>query len=79
MSQPSTHPAAHPAEIVREFGPFPGASSIAGVTHDGIVSSMNVRRSSENHSNPVDPEAAGVESFDAVPAPRFTPLLKLPP
>ncbi|HYE40261.1 MAG TPA: hypothetical protein VEB23_10035 [Ramlibacter sp.] len=24
-----------PAEIVREFGPFPGAQSIAGVTHDG--------------------------------------------
>jgi outer membrane protein assembly factor BamB len=23
------------AEIVREFGPFPGADSIAGVTHDG--------------------------------------------
>ncbi len=27
--------AAKPAEIVREFGPFPGADTIHGVTHDG--------------------------------------------
>jgi glutamine cyclotransferase len=26
---------AHAAEIVREYGPFPGADRIAGVTHDG--------------------------------------------
>ncbi|NML44133.1 PQQ-binding-like beta-propeller repeat protein [Ramlibacter sp. G-1-2-2] len=26
---------AHAAEIVREYGPFPGAAKIAGVTHDG--------------------------------------------
>ena len=25
----------HPAEIVREYGPIPGADDIAGVTHDG--------------------------------------------
>ena len=24
-----------PAEVVREYGPFPGAASVAGVTHDG--------------------------------------------
>ncbi|MBW8843439.1 MAG: hypothetical protein JF607_00510 [Burkholderiales bacterium] len=28
-------PTAKPAEIVREYGPFAGAQSIAGVTHDG--------------------------------------------
>jgi glutamine cyclotransferase len=28
-------PAAHPAEIVREYGPFAGAERIHGVTHDG--------------------------------------------
>jgi glutamine cyclotransferase len=28
-------PTARAAEIVREYGPFPGADSIAGVTHDG--------------------------------------------
>jgi glutamine cyclotransferase len=28
-------PAVHAAEIVREYGPFPGADRIAGVTHDG--------------------------------------------
>jgi outer membrane protein assembly factor BamB len=32
---PATYPAARPAEIVREFGPFPGAPSVAGVSHDG--------------------------------------------
>ncbi|HEY0817197.1 MAG TPA: hypothetical protein VGD46_00365 [Rhizobacter sp.] len=31
MSNPSTQP----AEIVREYGPFEGASSIGGITHDG--------------------------------------------
>ena len=34
-AHPASYPAAQPAEIVREFGPFPGASSIAGVSHDG--------------------------------------------
>jgi streptogramin lyase len=34
-SHPSSYPPPQPAEIVREFGPFPGASSIAGVSHDG--------------------------------------------
>ena len=28
-------PAARPAEIVREYGPFPGADKVDGVTHDG--------------------------------------------
>ncbi|NUZ04210.1 hypothetical protein [Piscinibacter koreensis] len=28
-------PAARPAEIVREYGPFPGAERIHGVSHDG--------------------------------------------
>lgn len=28
-------PAARPAEVVREYGPFPGSPSVAGVTHDG--------------------------------------------
>ncbi|HEX2542904.1 MAG TPA: hypothetical protein VHM00_17710 [Caldimonas sp.] len=27
--------AARPAEIVREYGPFPGADKVSGVTHDG--------------------------------------------
>jgi streptogramin lyase len=27
--------AARPAEIVREYGPFPGADKVAGVSHDG--------------------------------------------
>lgn len=38
MAQATTAPPAatrHAAEIVREYGPFPGASTIHGVTHDG--------------------------------------------
>ncbi len=31
----STEPVARPAEILREYGPFPGADKINGVTHDG--------------------------------------------
>lgn len=34
-SQQPSDATPQPAEIVREFGPFPGAQSIAGVTHDG--------------------------------------------
>ena len=33
--QQVTEAPARAAEIVREYGPFPGADSIAGVTHDG--------------------------------------------
>lgn len=32
---PETGPAARAAEIVREFGPFPGARMVAGVSYDG--------------------------------------------
>ena len=35
IAHPASYPPAQPAEIVREFGPFPGAASIAGVSHDG--------------------------------------------
>ena len=28
-------PALRPAEIVREYGPFPDTDTVAGVTHDG--------------------------------------------
>ena len=35
MTRKDTLPPTRTAEIVREFGPFAGADSIAGVTHDG--------------------------------------------
>lgn len=35
MSSSPTRIAAEPAEIVREYGPFAGAPSVHGVTHDG--------------------------------------------
>ncbi|MGJ7494533.1 hypothetical protein ACSFA8_05620 [Variovorax sp. RT4R15] len=34
-SKDSPQPTAHAAEIVREYGPFPGVEHIHGVTHDG--------------------------------------------
>lgn len=34
-SSKDTPPAARPAEIVREYGPFPGVDRIGGVSHDG--------------------------------------------
>ncbi len=33
--QDKPRPTVRAAEIVREYGPFPGAGSVAGVTHDG--------------------------------------------
>jgi len=35
MTTRASKPAATPAEIVREYGPFPGATRVAGVTYDG--------------------------------------------
>jgi hypothetical protein len=34
-TDPPQPTAARPAEIVREYGPFPGVDKVAGVTHDG--------------------------------------------
>ncbi|MBK0391502.1 hypothetical protein [Ramlibacter algicola] len=34
-AHPASYPAPQPAEIVREFGPFPGAASVGGVSYDG--------------------------------------------
>ena len=34
-ARPKARAAARPAEIVREYGPFPGADKVAGVSHDG--------------------------------------------
>jgi glutamine cyclotransferase len=35
ISKTKAHAPTHAAEIVREYGPFPGADRINGVTHDG--------------------------------------------
>lgn len=35
QSRAKAPPAVRPAEIVREYGPFPGADKVHGVTHDG--------------------------------------------
>ncbi|MBT9503660.1 MAG: hypothetical protein IV092_20625 [Burkholderiaceae bacterium] len=36
MSKQESQVPLHAAEIVREYGPFAGASKVAGVTHDGL-------------------------------------------
>ncbi|MES2940997.1 MAG: hypothetical protein V4864_25180 [Pseudomonadota bacterium] len=35
LAQDPAHPATHAAEIVREYGPFDGATAVHGVSHDG--------------------------------------------
>src|SRR5512144_2937513 len=45
------------AEIVREYGPFPGANHVHGVTYDG----QNVWFASGDKLNAVDPSSGTVE------------------
>jgi glutamine cyclotransferase len=45
------------AEIIREYGPFPGADSVAGVTYDG----RNVWFASGDKLNAIDPASGAVE------------------
>ena len=46
-----------PAEIVREYGPFPGVESIGGVTHDG----MRVWFASGDRLNALNPASGEIE------------------
>ena len=50
------------AEIIREYGPFPGSDNVAGVTYDG----QNVWFASGDKLNAVDPSSGKVQrSIDA--------------
>jgi glutamine cyclotransferase len=50
-----------PAKILREYGPFPGADNVAGVTYDG----QNMWFASGDKLNAVDPESGStVRSID---------------
>jgi glutamine cyclotransferase len=50
------------AEIVREYGPFPGVTEVAGVTYDG----RSVWFASDDKLNAFDPETGeALRSFDA--------------
>jgi glutamine cyclotransferase len=52
----------HAAEIIREYGPFPGASHVHGVTFDG----QNVWFASGDKLNAVDPESGKtIRAIDA--------------
>jgi glutamine cyclotransferase len=64
MTDPSrtADPDAEPAEIVREYGPFPGTDSIHGVTHDGA----HVWFASSNKLHALDPASGQlVRTLDA--------------
>jgi len=52
------------AEILNEFGPFPGNSSVAGVTYDGEV----VWWASDKRLNALDPDTGEIVRFLEVPA-----------
>ncbi|TFY98184.1 Vgb family protein [Ramlibacter humi] len=52
----SSPPQARPAEIVREYGPYPGAASIAGVTWDG----QHVWAAARTELLAIDPESGEV-------------------
>src|SRR3954454_4907255 len=53
-----------PAEILREYGPFPGADAVAGVTHDG----HRIWFASGERINALDPASGTVERTIEVPA-----------
>ncbi len=57
--QDATKPQPHvqPAEIAREYGPFPGTSKVAGVTHDG----HNVWAATGSRLIAIDPASGKVE------------------
>ena len=52
------------AEIVREYGPFPGADAVHGVTYDG----QHVWFASGDRLNAIDPESGTVQRTIAVSA-----------
>ena len=52
------------AEIIREYGPFPGAENVGGVTYDG----RNVWFASGDKLNAVDPSSGKVQRSIDVPA-----------
>ena len=52
------------AEIIQEYGPFPGADDVAGVTYDG----RNVWFASGDKLNAMDPSSGKIERSIEVPA-----------
>ena len=52
------------AEIIQEYGPFPGADNVAGVTYDG----RNVWFASGDKLNAMDPSSGKIERSIPVPA-----------
>lgn len=58
------NPISSKADIVGEFGPFPGNANVAGVTYDGEV----VWWASEKKLNALDPDTGEIVRFLEVPA-----------
>ena len=70
------------AEILREYGPFPGVDAVHGVTFDG----QNVWFASGDKLNALDPASGKVQFYGRArarrwmtpPVPGFTTILLLP-
>jgi glutamine cyclotransferase len=62
--QPATKAAARPAEILREYGPFPRADHVRGVTFDG----QSVWFAANDHLQSFDPATGAAGRTIAVPA-----------
>lgn len=58
------NPTSSKAEIIREFGPFPGNAKVAGVTYDGEV----VWWASDKRINALNPDTGEIVRFLEVPA-----------
>lgn len=58
------NPTSSPAEILAEFGPFPGSTQVAGVTYDGDV----IWWASEKKLNASNPDTGEIVRFLEVPA-----------
>ena len=64
--------AARPAEIVREYGPFPGADKVDGVSHDGQPRLDRRRRPADRVRSGERRGGAHARRAPATPAPRST-------
>src|ERR1700751_3241719 len=58
------------AEIVREYGPFPGSEKVGGVTFDG----RHVWFADGDRLNALDPESGKTQRSIDVPAPAGAPF-----
>ena len=64
-----------PAEIIQEYGPFPGVDQVGGVTYDG----RNFWFASGDKLNAVDPHAWLADTLARIPDYKITKVDELLP